>query len=97
MVRNVARISIEPKELWGCYVGQELDYKLDVVTRSGKCRVDEWHLRASLSTLRTYRHSRSVDGVLTRTVRRVSMDMLTVDLTPCPQAHDGSNVELWGN
>ena len=27
---------------------------------------------------------------------RVSMDMLTVDLTPCPGAGIGSRVELWG-
>ncbi|BCG04466.1 alanine racemase (plasmid) [Paraburkholderia sp. PGU19] len=38
----------------------------------------------------------SVDGVLTRTAGRVSMDMLTVDLTPCPHAGIGSKVELWG-
>nr|WP_268892237.1 alanine racemase C-terminal domain-containing protein [Burkholderia sp. 8Y] len=38
----------------------------------------------------------SVEGLLTRTVRRVSMDMLTVDLTPCPHAGVGSDVELWG-
>ncbi len=38
----------------------------------------------------------SVDGVVTQTVGRVSMDMLTVDLTPCPQAGIGSKVELWG-
>ena len=38
----------------------------------------------------------SDDGVITRTVGRVSMDMLTVDLTPCPNAGVGSNVELWG-
>jgi alanine racemase len=38
----------------------------------------------------------AVDGVLTRTVGRVSMDMLTVDLTPCPSAGIGSKVELWG-
>jgi len=25
------------------------------------------------------------------------MDMITVDLTPCPQAGIGSKVELWGN
>lgn len=37
-----------------------------------------------------------VDGVRTRTVGRVSMDMLAVDLTPCPQATIGSRVELWG-
>jgi alanine racemase len=39
----------------------------------------------------------AVDGVRTRVVGRVSMDMLTVDLTPCAQAGIGSNVELWGN
>jgi alanine racemase len=38
----------------------------------------------------------AVDGVLTRVVGRVSMDMLTVDLTPVPGASIGSAVELWG-
>lgn len=37
-----------------------------------------------------------VDGVRTRLVGRVSMDMLTVDLSPVPNAHVGSKVELWG-
>jgi len=37
-----------------------------------------------------------VDGVRTRIVGRVSMDMLTVDLDPVPQAHVGSKVVLWG-
>lgn len=37
-----------------------------------------------------------VDGVRTRLLGRVSMDMLTVDLQPCPQARVGSPVELWG-
>ncbi|HEU4843379.1 MAG TPA: alanine racemase [Burkholderiaceae bacterium] len=37
-----------------------------------------------------------VDGVRTRLVGRVSMDMLTVDLTPIPQARVGSAVTLWG-
>ena len=37
-----------------------------------------------------------VDGIRTGTVGRVSMDMLTVDLTPCPQAGIGTPVELWG-
>ena len=37
-----------------------------------------------------------VDGVLTRLVGRVSMDMITVDLTPCPTANVGSRVEVWG-
>lgn len=37
-----------------------------------------------------------VDGVRCRTVGRVSMDMLTVDLGPVPQAGMGSTVTLWG-
>lgn len=37
-----------------------------------------------------------VDGILTQTVGAISMDMLTVDLTPCPQAQVGSQVEIWG-
>ena len=38
-----------------------------------------------------------VDGVKTRLVGRVSMDMITVDLTPVKDAHVGSKVTLWGN
>ena len=37
-----------------------------------------------------------VDGVRTRLVGRVSMDMLAVDLTPVPQAQPGSEATLWG-
>ncbi len=37
-----------------------------------------------------------VDGVRTRVVGRVSMDMLAVDLTPVPDAAIGSEVTLWG-
>ncbi|OTA20033.1 hypothetical protein Xbed_01748 [Xenorhabdus beddingii] len=37
-----------------------------------------------------------VDGVRTRLLGAISMDMLSVDLTPCPQANIGSTVELWG-
>ncbi len=37
-----------------------------------------------------------VDGVRTRLVGRVSMDMLTVDLGPVPAARAGSEVTLWG-
>ncbi|AMM26702.1 alanine racemase [Variovorax sp. PAMC 28711] len=38
-----------------------------------------------------------VNGVRTRLVGRVSMDMITVDLTPVPEAGFGSEVTLWGN
>ncbi|PUE39249.1 alanine racemase [Limnohabitans sp. Bal53] len=37
-----------------------------------------------------------VDGQRGRTVGRVSMDMLTVDLSPFPDAGVGSTVTLWG-
>ncbi|MEK8052036.1 alanine racemase [Ideonella sp. DXS22W] len=37
-----------------------------------------------------------VEGTRTRTVGRVSMDMLAVDLTPVPGAQIGSEVTLWG-
>jgi len=37
-----------------------------------------------------------VDGVGCRTVGRVSMDMITVDLEPVPHAAIGSGVTLWG-
>jgi alanine racemase len=38
----------------------------------------------------------TVDGIPTRLVGRISMDMLAVDLTPVPQAHVGSRAVLWG-
>ena len=38
-----------------------------------------------------------VNGVRTRVVGRVSMDMITVDLTSVPLAKIGSEVTLWGN
>ena len=37
-----------------------------------------------------------VDGLRSRTLGRVSMDMLAVDLGPVPQAGEGSWVTLWG-
>jgi alanine racemase len=38
-----------------------------------------------------------VDGVRTTLVGRVSMDMMTVDLTPVANARVGSKVTLWGD
>jgi alanine racemase len=37
-----------------------------------------------------------IEGVRSQTLGRVSMDMLTVDLTDLPQAGVGSTVTLWG-
>lgn len=39
----------------------------------------------------------AVDGKITRVIGCISMDMLFVDLTDIPQAHVGSQVELWGD
>jgi alanine racemase len=39
----------------------------------------------------------AVDGIRTRLIGRISMDMLTVDLTDLPNAGVGSKVELWGS
>ena len=39
----------------------------------------------------------SVAGKITHLIGRVSMDMLTVDLTDIPEATIGSRVELWGD
>jgi alanine racemase len=39
----------------------------------------------------------AVDGLMTQTLGRVSMDMLFVDLSALPDATIGSSVELWGN
>jgi alanine racemase len=37
-----------------------------------------------------------VSGKRTRTIGRVSMDMLVVDLTDMPHVHIGAPVTLWG-
>ncbi len=37
-----------------------------------------------------------VDGIMTRVVGNISMDMLTVDLSPIPHARIGTDVTLWG-
>jgi alanine racemase len=37
-----------------------------------------------------------VEGVRTRTLGRISMDMIAVDLSPTPAAGIGSEVTLWG-
>lgn len=37
-----------------------------------------------------------IDGIRTQTIGAISMDMMVVDLTPCPQAGIGTKAELWG-
>lgn len=59
------------------------------------CGYADGYLRASVGSVE---HGTPVlvDGVRTRTVGRVSMDLITVDLTPVPAAGMGSEVTLWG-
>ena len=53
-------------------------------------------LRRRLSAPRAERHADRGRGQATRTVGRVSMDMLACDLTAIPQAGIGAPVTLWG-
>ncbi|MCH9697864.1 MAG: alanine racemase [Gammaproteobacteria bacterium] len=39
----------------------------------------------------------AVNGQVVPVIGRVSMDMLTVDLSTCPHAQEGDEVELWGS
>lgn len=64
--------------------------RFDEATRNLPCGYADGYPRHALSGTPV-----AVYGVLTQPVGRVSMDMLTVDLTPCPQAGVGSKVELW--
>ncbi len=59
------------------------------------CGYADGYLRASPGTVERGTPV-LVDGVRTRTVGRVSMDLLTVDLTPVPAAGMGAEVTLWG-
>jgi alanine racemase len=59
------------------------------------CGYADGYLRASPGTVERGTPV-LVDGVRTRTVGRVSMDLLTVDLTPVPTAGMGAEVTLWG-
>lgn len=59
------------------------------------CGYADGYLRASPGTVERGTPV-LVNGVRTRTVGRVSMDLLTVDLTPVPEAGLGAEVTLWG-
>jgi alanine racemase len=78
----------------GATVGYGQDFKADLPMRIGvvACGYADGYPR----------HARSgtpilVAGARTRTVGRVSMDMLAVDITAVPSAQTGSPVVLWGD
>lgn len=85
-------IAVQPVEA-GEHVGYGLGFTADRAMRVGvvACGYADGYPRHAPTGTPVL-----VDGVLTRTVGRVSMDMITVDLTPCPAAGVGAPVELWG-
>lgn len=81
----------------GDTVGYGSSYTAQQAMRIGvvACGYADGYMRSSPGT-----HDRGtpvlVGGVRTRTVGRVSMDLIAVDLTPVPAAGFGSEVTLWG-
>lgn len=78
----------------GASIGYGHQYTTHAVTRTGvvACGYADGYPRLTSPDTPV-----SVDGVPTRVLGRVSMDMLVVDLTPVPQARPGSTVVLWGD
>ena len=74
-------------------VGYGLDFRCERPMRIGvvACGYGDGYPRSALSGTPVL-----VQGTRTRLVGRVSMDLLTVDLTPVPEAQVGSEVILWG-
>lgn len=77
----------------GVPIGYGHQYTTTAVTRTGvvACGYADGYPRLTSSDTPV-----SVDGVMTRVLGRVSMDMLVVDITHVPQARPGSTVVLWG-
>lgn len=77
----------------GVSIGYGHQFTTTAVTRTGvvACGYADGYPRLTSSDTPV-----SVDGVMTRLLGRVSMDMLVVDITSVPQARPGSTVVLWG-
>lgn len=77
----------------GVSIGYGHEYTTSAVTRTGvvACGYADGYPRLTSSDTPV-----TVDGVPTRVLGRVSMDMLVVDVTSVPQARPGSTVVLWG-
>lgn len=77
----------------GVSIGYGHDYTTSAVTRTGvvACGYADGYPRLTSDDTPV-----SVEGVPTRILGRVSMDMLVVDVTHIPQARAGSAVVLWG-
>ena len=81
----------------GDTVGYGSTFRAPVPMRIGvvACGYADGYMRSSPGTTE---HGTPVlvNGVRTRSVGRVSMDLMTADLTPVPAADIGSEVTLWG-
>lgn len=77
----------------GVSIGYGHTYTTRDVTRTGvvACGYADGYPRLTSADMPV-----SVDGVPTRVLGRVSMDMMVVDITHIPQARPGSTVVLWG-
>ena len=77
----------------GVSIGYGHEYTTGAVTRTGivACGYADGYPRLTSADTPV-----SVDGVPTRLLGRVSMDMLVVDVTAIPHARPGSQVVLWG-
>jgi len=75
-------------------IGYGATYRVDKPTRVGvvACGYADGYPRHAPSGTPVL-----VAGVRTKTVGRVSMDMMMVDLGPVPKAHVGTPATLWGN
>ena len=77
----------------GISIGYGHTYTTSAVTRTGvvACGYADGYPRLTTADTPV-----TVDGVPTRVLGRVSMDMLVVDITNVPQARAGSTAVLWG-
>jgi alanine racemase len=75
-------------------IGYGATYRVDKPTRVGvvACGYADGYPRHAPSGTPVL-----VAGVRTKTVGRVSMDMMMVDLGPVPKAHVGTPATLWGD
>lgn len=103
-LKAVMRFSSEIIAVQTIHAGDSLGYgnrfTADCTMRVGvvACGYADGYPRHAGLTGKTYAHGApiAVAGKLSRTLGRVSMDMLFCDLSHIPEAHIGSEVELWG-
>ncbi len=94
VMRLVSRISVIRTIAPGEAVGYGSLFKAERPTRVGviPCGYADGYPRSAVQGTPV-----AVSGVLVPIIGRISMDMITVDLTDAPQIQPGAPVELWGD